>query len=175
MNTAFVALGSNLSKREEYLSEAIDMLNEHEAIRVSKRSSVYETEPVGYVDQNDFLNMVVQVETSMSAYQLLDQCQQIEQELGRKRVVKWGPRTIDLDILLFNDEHMTAERLTIPHPHMHERAFVMVPLADVNPTVEIPTLHQTAQEVLDGLPKEEVRSMNEWGKIEGKDKGNGTD
>lgn len=165
MNTAFVALGSNLSKREEYLSEAIDMLNEHEAIRVSKRSSVYETEPVGYVDQNDFLNMVIQVETNMSAYQLLGQCQQIEQELGRKRVVKWGPRTIDLDILLFNDEHMTAERLTIPHPHMHERAFVMVPLVDVNPTVEIPTLHQTAQEVLDGLPKEEVRSMNEWGKI----------
>ena len=165
MNTAFVALGSNLSKREEYLSEAIDMLDGHEAIRVSKRSSVYETEPVGYVDQNDFLNMVVQVETSMSAYQLLDQCQQIEQELGRKRVVKWGPRTIDLDILLFNDEHMTAERLTIPHPHMHERAFVMVPLADVDPAVEIPTLNQTAQEVLDGLPKEEVRSMNEWGEI----------
>ncbi|MBA2177018.1 2-amino-4-hydroxy-6-hydroxymethyldihydropteridine diphosphokinase [Halobacillus locisalis] len=165
MSTAFVALGSNLSKREEYLSEAIDLLDGHEAIRVSKRSSVYETEPVGYVDQQDFLNMVVQVETSLSADQLLDQCQQIEQELGRKRIVEWGPRTIDLDILLFDDEHMTKEHLTVPHPHMHERAFVMVPLVDVAPTIQIPALHQTAQEILDGLPDEEVRSMRVWGEI----------
>ncbi|MCA0972691.1 2-amino-4-hydroxy-6-hydroxymethyldihydropteridine diphosphokinase [Halobacillus litoralis] len=164
-NQAYIALGSNLSEREEYLSQAIQILDRHESIRLIGRSTVYETEPVGYTDQNDFLNMVLKVSTSLSPVALLDVCQSIEEELGRKRVVKWGPRTIDLDILLYNQENMEAEHLTIPHPHMQERAFVMVPLANLSPDVEIPTLGKTAGEVASELPKEDVESLKVWGTL----------
>lgn len=165
MNTAYIALGSNLSNREEFLANAIHMLEEHEEIEVTEKSAVYETAPVGYTDQSDFLNMVVEVRTSLSSLPLLDYCQEIEKELGRRRVIKWGPRTIDLDILLFNHENMKAERLTIPHPHMHERAFVMVPLVDVNKGAIIPGIDERAEVILGRLPKEDVESMRVWGRI----------
>ena len=98
MVTAYIALGSNIDEREVYLSDALNLLEGKEEITITKRSSVYETDPVGYTDQNEFLNMVVEVETFSSPYELLDVCQSIEEELGRTRVVKWGPRTIDSDI-----------------------------------------------------------------------------
>ncbi|REJ06861.1 2-amino-4-hydroxy-6-hydroxymethyldihydropteridine diphosphokinase [Halobacillus trueperi] len=165
MNIAYIALGSNISPREAFLKDAISLLVEHEDITVRKKSAVYETAPVGYTEQNDFLNMAIQVETDLSPPLLLEYCQGIEQELGRKRVIKWGPRTIDLDILLYNQDDMKTEQLTIPHPHMHERAFVMVPLADLNAQAFLPHLQQTAGEVLGLLPSEEVRSMKKWGRI----------
>ncbi|MGP4063157.1 2-amino-4-hydroxy-6-hydroxymethyldihydropteridine diphosphokinase [Halobacillus sp. H74] len=165
MNTAYIALGSNITKREEFLKDAITLLDEHNDIQVTKKSSVYETAPVGYKEQNDFLNMAIKVQTNLPPLHLLDYCQGIEQELGRKRVVKWGPRTIDLDILLYNHENMKAERLTIPHPHMQERAFVMVPLADLDADVVLPHIKQTVAEVLGHLPATEVESIREWGRI----------
>ena len=165
MNTAYIALGSNISKREEFLKDAITLLDEHNDIQVTKKSSVYETAPVGYTEQSDFLNMVIKVQTSLPPLQLLDYCQGIERELGRKRVIKWGPRTIDLDILLYNHENMKAERLTVPHPHMQERAFVMVPLADLDAEVTLPHMKQTAAEVLRNLPAAEVDSMRKWGTL----------
>ncbi|ARI75432.1 2-amino-4-hydroxy-6-hydroxymethyldihydropteridine diphosphokinase [Halobacillus mangrovi] len=165
MNTAYIALGSNIAEREDFLKSAIDMLEEHSEIQVTEKSSVYETAPVGYTDQSDFLNMVVEVTTSLQPLQMLDHCQSIEAELGRERLVKWGPRTIDLDILLYNHENMEAERLVIPHPHMHERAFVMVPLAELAPEVILPQINLSVEEILRGLPAEEVESMRIWGKI----------
>ncbi|WP_079524785.1 2-amino-4-hydroxy-6-hydroxymethyldihydropteridine diphosphokinase [Halobacillus hunanensis] len=159
MTKAYIALGSNISPRKQYLTEAIDMLGEHEKITLAKQSKVYQTAPVGYTDQNDFLNMVIEVETVLQPLQLLDYCQMIEQNLGRRRIIKWGPRTIDLDILLYNDENMKAKRLTIPHPHMHERAFVLVPLTEVNPEANLPTLRKTAKEVLQQLPDEDVKTI----------------
>lgn len=162
---AYIALGSNISRREAYLSAALNWLDEHDSIEVIKKSAVYETAPVGYIEQNDFLNMAVKIHTSLSAVELLDYCQAIENELGRKRVVKWGPRTIDLDILLYNHENMKAERLTIPHPHMHERAFVIVPLAEVAPNMIIPNLELTASQIVSRLPEDDVQSMTVWGKI----------
>src|SRR5699024_9592520 len=96
-----------------------------------QESSIYETAPVGFIDQADFLNMVIEVETRLSPIELLDVCQEIELRLGRERVIRFGPRTIDLDILLYNQENLETERLSIPHVRMHERAFVLVPLAEI--------------------------------------------
>ncbi|GGF35526.1 2-amino-4-hydroxy-6-hydroxymethyldihydropteridine diphosphokinase [Halobacillus andaensis] len=162
MNKAYIALGSNLDEREQYLTEAIEQIDHHDAIDVTRRSNIYETAPVGYTDQNDFLNMVIEVNTILEPLALLDFCQSIEKELGRKRVIKWGPRTIDLDILLYNQENMKDERLTIPHPHMHERAFVMVPLAELNPDVYIPAIGQRADDVVHQLPSSEVNGVSIW-------------
>ncbi|MCP3029671.1 2-amino-4-hydroxy-6-hydroxymethyldihydropteridine diphosphokinase [Halobacillus sp. A5] len=166
MNRAYIALGSNLQEREQFLMEAVELLKTHSEIDFIRSSNIYETAPVGYTDQNDFLNAVIEVETRLNPLSLLDYCQKIEADLGRKRVVKWGPRTIDLDILLYNQENMKDERLTIPHPHMHERAFVMVPLADLNPEAYISALKKRAEEIVRDLPPEEVAGVTLWrGKI----------
>ena len=140
MNIAYLALGTNIEPREEYLDEAIRMLEENTSITIKKKSSIYETAPVGYTDQADFLNMVIEVETSLSSIELLEFCQEVELDLGRKREIRFGPRTIDLDILIYNQENSTIERLIIPHPRMHERAFVLVPLEEIAPNLVIPCM-----------------------------------
>lgn len=118
------------------LKQAVRLLTEHPQITVEKISSLYETEPVGYTEQDSFLNMVVYVKTGLSAFSLLDACQEVEERLERRRTIRWGPRTIDLDILLYNQDNMETERLIIPHPRMHERAFVLTPLLELNPELE---------------------------------------
>lgn len=138
MNQSYLSLGSNIGDRFEMLRQAVSRLANHPAITVICISSLYETEPVGFTDQAPFLNMVVQLETELEALALLDVCQEIERELNRKRLVRWGPRTIDLDILLYNQETVKTERLIVPHPRMYERAFVVVPLLEANPAIEIP-------------------------------------
>lgn len=137
MNQSYLSLGSNMGDRFEMLRQAVSQLASHPAISITRISSLYETDPVGYIDQEPFLNMVVQLETELEALALLDICQEIEQNLNRKRLIRWGPRTIDLDILLYNQDSFKTERLTVPHPRMHERAFVMVPLLEVNPELEV--------------------------------------
>src|SRR5690625_4730593 len=131
MNTVYIALGTNIEPRITYLQEAIEQLKDWKEITIANQSAIYETEPVGYTDQADFLNMVIEANTSLTPVQLLDACQSIETELGRKRTIRFGPRTIDLDILIYNHAKLTTERLTIPHPRMDERAFVLVPLAEI--------------------------------------------
>lgn len=103
-----------------------------------KMSSIYETAPVGYLNQDAFLNLVIRLETSLSPLSLLDTCQEIEQILQRERLIRWGPRTVDLDVLLYGQEQLTTERLIIPHPHMYERAFVLVPLRELMPALSLP-------------------------------------
>lgn len=132
MNRSYLSLGSNMGDRLEMLKQAVCLLRERPSIDVSDISSLYETDPVGFTEQEPFLNMVVLVQTDLSALALLDVCQEIERKLDRKREVRWGPRTIDLDILLFNQDIVNSERLTIPHPRMHERAFVLVPLLELD-------------------------------------------
>lgn len=104
MTEAFISIGSNIGERHIYLRSAIQALDELDKVSVEKVSSIYETEPVGYTDQANFLNVVVSVKTEFSAHELLIACQQIELELGRERTIRWGPRTVDLDILLFNQD-----------------------------------------------------------------------
>lgn len=133
MNKSYLSLGSNMGNRLEMLKQAVSLLKEHPSIDVMKISSLYETDPVGYTEQDAFLNIVVYLQTELSAHELLDVCQSIEIELNRKREIRWGPRTIDLDILLYNQDEVNSARLIIPHPRMHERAFVLVPLLELDP------------------------------------------
>jgi 2-amino-4-hydroxy-6-hydroxymethyldihydropteridine diphosphokinase len=128
---AYIALGSNLGDREAYLRRAIAELDEHPSVAVTRLSDIYETEPVGYTDQGPFLNMVVAVTTSLSPHDLFGHMSAIERRLGRTREIRWGPRTIDLDLLLYGSQTFVTPELTIPHPRMWDRAFVLIPLADV--------------------------------------------
>ncbi|QPC48002.1 2-amino-4-hydroxy-6-hydroxymethyldihydropteridine diphosphokinase [Mangrovibacillus cuniculi] len=164
MNSAFISLGTNLGDRQKFLTLAIDELSA-QCVYPEKISSIYETEPVGFTDQPNFLNMVVKVATNHSSSKLLEICLKTEKKLGRIRDLRWGPRTIDLDILLFNQENMVSEELTIPHPRMQERAFVLVPLLEIEPNIELPGEEIPLNSVLNEIPdKEGVRL---WKQING--------
>ena len=136
-NIAYLSLGSNIDDREKHLLDAIKLLEKDANIVLHAKSSIYETEPVGYIDQQSFLNMTVKVGTSYTPLQLLEVTQKIEDSGGRKRSVRFGPRTIDLDILLYNHENIKLEQLEIPHPRMLERAFVIAPLLEIEPHLQI--------------------------------------
>jgi 2-amino-4-hydroxy-6-hydroxymethyldihydropteridine diphosphokinase len=133
MKEAYVALGANLGDREASLREAIRRMDMTPGLRVRRISDVYETDPVGYTDQPAFLNMTAAVETDLMPEELLRRLLEMEKDMGRVRVIRWGPRTIDLDLLLYEGVSMETEELTLPHPRMGERAFVLVPLRDVWP------------------------------------------
>src|SRR3954454_22633099 len=154
-HTAFIFLGSNMGNRFILLGEALTSLQKQYPIEVVNVSSIYETEPVGYEDQDVFLNMVAQIRTSLAAEELLDACLQIEKELGRKRDIRWGPRTIDLDILLYNDQNMTTEKLIVPHPRMLERSFVMIPLLEICPDITFSNMKKPHGASCSELPKSE--------------------
>lgn len=128
---AYLALGSNLSDRLANLQRAADLLDGTAGIRVARSSSVYETAPVG-PPQPDYLNAVLEVATTRSPRTLLEACLDVEERMGRVRLERWGPRVIDIDVLTYDDERVVEEDLTIPHPRMAERAFVLVPLADLD-------------------------------------------
>ncbi|KIL39381.1 hypothetical protein SD70_20160 [Gordoniibacillus kamchatkensis] len=127
---AYLGLGSNIERREQYLERAIAALRARDDVEVAAESSVYETEPVGYTDQPAFLNMVVAVRTLLAPRELLAVILDIERSLGRVRTLRWGPRTIDIDLLLYGDAEVSEPDLTVPHPRMGERAFVLVPLLE---------------------------------------------
>lgn len=130
LRTAFIALGSNMGDRKALLEQALRKLDSHEGITVRCLSGIYETDPVGYTDQPAFLNMVARLDTTCAPLELLHIMQGIEKELGRIRLERWGPRTIDLDLLYFEGIVMESEELAVPHPRMMERGFVLVPLSD---------------------------------------------
>lgn len=131
MHKAFLSLGSNLGDRENNLIEAVKEIDKNIDINITGISNVYETEPVGYVEQGKFLNMAVAIETSLDPLNLLKELQQVEKMLKRTREIHWGPRTIDIDILTFDDMEINLPELVIPHPRMFERAFVLMPLMDL--------------------------------------------
>lgn len=166
-NRAFIGLGSNMGDRYQYLLQAIKMVGSHSKIKLVSVSSVYETDPVGYEEQDLFLNMVMEIETELSAQELLDNCRQIEFSLGRKREIRWGPRTIDLDILLYNKENIETEQLVVPHPRMLERAFVIVPLLEIRPDIHLPKEDKPLVLCLDHLPNTE--GVRVWKRKSGED------
>lgn len=129
--TAYLGIGANLGDRAETLRLAVAKLDDHKQIAVEAVSSVYETGPVGVLDQPDFLNAVVQVETTLTAQGLLEVLLETELFFGRKRLKKWGPRILDLDVLLFGDAVIDEPGLTVPHPYLHVRGFVLYPLCDL--------------------------------------------
>ncbi|WP_404450834.1 2-amino-4-hydroxy-6-hydroxymethyldihydropteridine diphosphokinase [Virgibacillus necropolis] len=162
MNTVFLALGTNIEPRCTHLQKALHDLGANEHIIIKDKSTVYETAPVGYTDQADFLNMVIQIETTFSPIDLLDVCQQIEQGLGRKREIRFGPRTIDLDILIYNQEDRKTERLILPHPRMHERAFVLIPLYELNPELLIGNKGKCVSDYVGDLREQDVKDVRAW-------------
>lgn len=133
MKTAYLGLGSNLGDRLGNLSVALRELAAEPALSIVRGSSVYESKPVGVLDQPDFLNLVVLIETTLAPQVLLELCLWIENRLGRERRERWGPRLIDLDVLTFDDVVCQDDRLVLPHPRMHERSFVLTPLAEISP------------------------------------------
>ncbi len=131
--TAFLGLGSNLGEREEHLRQAVHRLDEAPELTLTAISSTYETEPVGKLDQPPFLNLVLRLETDLEPHALLALCQAVEASLGRVREEHWGPRVIDIDILLYGRLRVNEPDLVIPHPEMPHRAFVLVPLGELEP------------------------------------------
>lgn len=158
MKTIYVALGSNLGDRGAHLRAAIEKLPAA-GIRVLRESPVYETEPVGYAHQPWFLNMVLEAETALFPMQLLARTARIERELGRVPTRPNGPRIIDIDILLYGKAAVHAARLEIPHPRMHQRRFVLAPLADLAPELIHPLFHRTVRQLLEAAPPETVRRL----------------
>ncbi len=147
--TAYIALGSNMGDKIASCRKALDLLSR--AGRVTKVSSFYSTEPVGYPEQEDFINAVAELETNLTPLALLAVCHVIEDKLGRSRLLHWGPRTIDLDILLYGDQVVDNSELTIPHPLMTERKFVLIPLCEIAPQAVHPALRKTVTDLLHEL------------------------
>ena len=138
MTLAYVGLGANLGAREETLRRAVALLGEAEGVDVRTVSELRETEPVGVVDQPPFLNGAVELETTLSPRELLDLLLEIERSLGRVRSERWGPRVIDLDLLVYGGEVVDEPGLRVPHPRLHERRFALEPLAELDPGLEVP-------------------------------------
>lgn len=137
MHKSYLGLGTNLGEREENLRRAVKLLKSFPELEVIKVSSIYETEPWGYEEQNDFLNLCLELETTLSAQQLLEKCQAVEDKMGRKREKRWEPRVIDVDILLYDDLELETSDLIVPHPRMQERAFVLIPLQELKPDLMV--------------------------------------
>lgn len=155
---AYISMGSNLGDREQHLRDAVAFLNQSEHIKDLVCSGFYTTSPVGYLDQGDFVNAVVALLTDLSPVELLAVCQAAEQAQHRERIIRWGPRTLDLDILLYEGYTSESELLTVPHPRMLERAFVMVPLSELAPNLVVNG--KTVFDWCQHLTSQEVRKMD---------------
>ncbi len=145
MTRAYVGLGANLGPREVTLLRAVDLLAAAEGVEVLEVSQLRETDPVGVVDQPAFLNGAVALETSLTARELLDVLLVTERELGRVRAERWGPRIVDLDLLVYGDEVLDEPGLSVPHPRLSERRFALEPLAELDPRLVIPGLGSVAE------------------------------
>ena len=150
---AYIGIGSNLDNPKIHCETAVCILDSLYETAVVKCSSFYETEPLGVTDQNWFINAVVKIETSFNAIDLLKALLNIENQMGRIRGEKWGPRKIDLDLLFYDEMVIHKSNLQIPHPEIQNRIFVLVPLCEINPKAFHPVLEKTASQLLDALPK----------------------
>ena len=158
MNTAYLLLGSNIGNREEYLKKAIELIETDDRrpttdsfshqTRITARSSIYITKAWGNTDQNDFLNQAIEVKTILSAEELLEKLLGIEKKLGRERKKKWEPREIDIDILFFDQQICISDHLHIPHPHLHERRFALLPLSEIAKDFIHPVFKKTVGQLL---------------------------
>jgi len=145
---AFISLGSNLGDRLQFLKSAVEQIGLRLG-KVIKESKIYEAAAWGHTKQPDFYNQVIEIETELSPAQLLQGCLEIEKSLGRERSILWGERTIDLDILLYDGRSVKLENLNIPHPYLHLRNFVLVPLCEIAPDLIHPTLELTMKQLLE--------------------------
>jgi 2-amino-4-hydroxy-6-hydroxymethyldihydropteridine diphosphokinase len=159
LKLTYLSLGSNIGDREANLQKAIEHLDA-ERVHVLRTSPIYETEPLEYTDQRWFLNLAVEAETELLPMQVLARISKIERELGRKRDIAKGPRTIDIDILLYGRAVIHTSKLEIPHPRMAERRFVLAPMADLAPDLRHPVTGRSMREMLDAAPPETLRLLH---------------
>lgn len=152
---AYIALGSNLGNKEDNIEKAINKIKSLNTCKLLKTSKIYKTKPVGYLEQDDFLNCVIEVKTLLLPSELMKELLAIEKELKRERIIRWGPRTIDLDVILYDDIVTSSDDIVIPHPRMHERLFVLKPLSDIAPYVVHPLIRKRIITLMEELSKEE--------------------
>lgn len=157
MAKSYLSLGSNMGDRQDFLNQAIKYIGEVTEISVIKVSSFYETDPVGYLDQDLFLNVAIEIDTMLEPKDLLLACQNVENILHRKRVIRWGPRTVDIDIIFYDNLKMASEILEIPHPRALERGFVMWPIFEI--AEDLIVQGRTINEIMKSLPKEGIRKI----------------
>ncbi len=150
-STVYIALGSNLGDRKDNLQKAMEAISEF--AQIEQKSTIIETEPEGYKEQNFFLNMVITIQTNLTASELIEKLQEVEKKMGRVRKIKNGPRTIDLDILFYNKEAIKTPNLEIPHPRMHKRAFVLNPMNELAPELIHPILKKSINTLKNELGK----------------------
>jgi len=159
MNNIFIALGSNLKIPKEQVENGILSIKKINGVEVLSESNLYETPPVGVLDQPNFVNAVIKVHSDLNAFDLLDKLLEIETNAGRIRTGKNGPRTLDLDILLVDDLILNEKKLTIPHPRMHERLFVLMPLKDIDENILIPN-HGLIKHIISKLAPEKINRIS---------------
>lgn len=157
MTKVYLGLGSNLGDREAMLRAAISALAATPGVRVTAISSLYETPPWGPVPQGPYLNACIELDTTLSAREVLDLSLRIERDHGRERAIRWGPRTLDIDVLLYGDAAIDEEGLIVPHPRMTERAFVLVPLAEIAPGLTV--VGREISDILAGVETDEIRKV----------------
>lgn len=150
-HTAYIALGSNMGDEKAYLDDAVNALNQVKGCKVQKVSSFIVTPPYGMVEQDDFLNGCLELRTLLTPEELLDELHEIEKSAGRERIIHWGPRTLDLDIIFYDDLLYHSDDLCIPHVEMHKRSFVLQPLKEIAPYLRHPVSGKTVTEMLDEL------------------------
>ena len=147
MNTVYIQLGSNIGERESFIAKSMEQIEENIG-EIITESSIFETIPWGYENQDNFLNSVIKIKTTFDAFKVLKKSQEIENTLGRKRISKWRKRTIDIDILFYNNEIINTTKLIIPHPLIQQRKFVLVPLSEIAPNYIHPILKKSISTLL---------------------------
>jgi len=152
---AYIGIGSNLGDKIHHCEKAISAILKIDRHKLLAKSSLFKTQPIGYTSQDWFVNGVIKIETDLEAPELLRTLKTIESQLGRIETFRWGPRTIDLDILFFDDVEIHTEDLQIPHPLIQDRQFVLIPLAEIDPTLVHPVLKKTVQELLNNLKEDQ--------------------
>jgi 2-amino-4-hydroxy-6-hydroxymethyldihydropteridine diphosphokinase len=158
MEVAYLGLGSNMGDRRAHLAAGVAAIGRLAGTRVISQSALYESEPWGPVEQSNYLNMAVEVSTELEPEELLRLCKQIEKHEGRVPTERWGPRTLDIDILLFGGREITSDALAVPHPRMWERAFVLLPLAAIAPGLRDPA----RKPIIEVLEEESIKSQGVW-------------
>lgn len=164
MAIVYLGLGSNSGDREKSLNLALKELKGLKSLKILKISSIYETEPVGFKAQNWFLNAVVKIQTKLPPLELFYTLQGIERKMGRRKGKRWGPRKIDLDILLYDRKVMKEDKLILPHPQLHKRKFVLIPLIELGVRLKHPVLNLTPKKLLENIKKvQEIKLFKSYG------------